>query len=601
MKCFDKAGEHVDAVPDRWLGWAIQTVSALANAGEVERAQTLHRELMDDPRLDKTSFAQMRLPIMEADLLNAQGRSADAFRQLKKHRAREQISQSQQQRNINVEFRTLLNDEARQLVENNQLKDGLLVRQRIINVFMLLIAIGTISISLLLTRHRKQVAEFAYTDPLTGLLNRRGFFEKLESKLKENGPASKPFALGVIDLDRFKHINDVHGHKAGDELLQTLAQRLKEFFDNNAVVGRLGGDEFAVILDDIDHSRKAEIIGASICATLNQAVTLCRSEILPSGSMGIAIYPAAGTTSGELYDCADFALYDCKKNAIGNAKVFEQSIKSALERQRSIEAAFSSAEEAEFYMEYQPILDLASYRTVGFEALVRWNSPMLGIVPPDEFIPVAERMAKINRLSLMILRKALNDAKSWPDDLTVSINLSSKDLASIEIAHSIEQIILRSGFPPNRLLIELTETAIIEDHSATRDVLHLFKSLGIRLALDDFGTGYSSLLHLKNFPIDRVKIDRSLTQEILSDADSAGIVQPSIEMCHKLGIESVVEGVENSKQLKELQSMKAQYIQGYIIARPMKKSLINDFIARETSKTIVDYSLISAQKMPSAS
>ena len=400
--------------------------------------------------------------------------------------------------------------------------------------------------------------------------------------------------MGLIDLDRFKAINDIHGHGVGDETLITVAKCLNNICPEGTLVGRLGGDEFAILLSDYADEAELADLGAKICAALAVGRKIGEAIINPRGSIGFATFPHAASTKQELYDAADFALYSAKAIAPGSTKLFDHSHKAELERLSLIECALNRSDSAEFRMQYQPIVTAADGKTVGFEALARWRCPELGDLMPEEFVPIAERMSFINSLTRILLKRALSDAATWPDDLSLSVNLSSHDLASLEFAQELKAIIVQSGFDPKRLIIEMTETAIIRDTQVTRDALQMFKELGVQVALDDFGTGYSSLLHLQNFSIHRIKVDRSLTHTLGKDADKRVIVQMVIDMCNSLGIDCVIEGVEDDETRAQLIRMQANYLQGYLFARPMEVEEIPDFLQPFQTSTLAETHLDGA-------
>lgn len=300
----------------------------------------------------------------------------------------------------------------------------------------------------------------------------------------------------------------------------------------------------------------------------------------PSASIGIAAHSANISSVLELYNFADFALYSCKRFSRGTCRIFDETRKSEIERRKQIEIAFSRAGEDEFYLNYQPIIDAKTGRIKGFEALARWNSPLEGKISPVEFIPIAEQVGLIRKLTDILLEKALKEAKTWPDDITLSFNLSSRDLSSVSYATDIRSLILKSKFPPQRLIIELTETAIVQDTETTQKALKILNEIGVITALDDFGTGYSSITHILDFNIGRIKIEKLLTDQIESDKEKHAIVLSVLNLCKNLNIDCVVEGVQTKEQASLLREMEASLMQGFFYSKPIQPEQVAPLLAK---------------------
>jgi diguanylate cyclase (GGDEF)-like protein len=423
-------------------------------------------------------------------------------------------------------------------------------------------------------RLAEENARLALTDSLTGLPNRRAFFQQVEALTEETAQRAAedgiPFALAIFDLDRFKPINDTYGHKAGDRVLQETGRRLAAFAGDEVVVARLGGDEFGALLRrPADGSDLAEVC-ARICEALRVPIRLGETLVATGCSAGLALFPTAGRGAAELFDRADYALYHSKLHRRGHTTVFSQEHERAIRTERTIEDALHSPDLAQqFEVHVQPILDLRTNRVVMVEGLARWTHPTLGRVAPDRFIAAAERCGAIHRLTATLLRKALADAARLPPDIGLSFNLSSHDLVSRETVAAILAIVGESGFDPRRLTLELTETALMRDFERAREGITLLRALGIRIALDDFGTGYSSLSYVHRLPLDRVKIDRSFMADLHS-ARGERIVATILDFCRNLDLSCVVEGVETEEQLEILHRLGARFVQGYLIGKPMR-------------------------------
>eukprot|EP00903_Cladosiphon_okamuranus_P003222 g3220.t1 len=596
LSCLEEGELYLAEVPERQTSWHVLNVQALARTGNVTAARASYEALLADPKSQHSGFVQSWLPFLKTEVLYAEGRADLAYKQLVELRSKERVEQARAGHLASFEIRNLLDQENRKVIENAELKERLLNRQSSILVLVLVIALGLGGFCFYLVWNRRRAQILSVTDPLTKVLNRRGFWATFEKELEQAHSQKQTVAIGLLDLDGFKLINDVYGHAVGDEILICIANRLRAQLGPSAAIGRLGGDEFAFLLSSRASTEDLQRIANQLCVALGEEIVIEKATIRPGASIGVAAYPDAGATTQELYDCADYVLYSRKRNAPGTAQIFDLKQKSVLTRNREIESALCAADFEEFYTKYQPIIDAQTGEVKGFEALARWRSPTLGDVTPDKFITLAEQTGKIRRLSQVIVRKALRDAATWPAHLVISINLSAQDVASVDAAQMIADEVISSGVSPQRIVFELTETAIIYDKDQTRKALDLLSGLGVALALDDFGTGYSSLNHLHHFPIDQIKVDRSVTAGLNESVEATSIVNLALSLSNSLNIECVVEGVESSSQLDTLVQVGARDLQGYLFARPMLPSDIEAFLQRNKGRSINTFSIASDAK-----
>jgi len=409
-------------------------------------------------------------------------------------------------------------------------------------------------------------ARLAQTDALTDLPNRRYFFRRLEILVEELEGTNKTFAVGVVDLDRFKPINDTYGHQLGDQLLMEVGDRLKDLGREDLEICRLGGDEFGFLF--LGALEDAASAGQAICELISKPYRIGELQISVGASCGIAYYPEAGTSAHVLFDRSDYALYNSKTASRGRTTVYSSEHEARIRSERAIEAALQSADlgrELEVY--FQPVVSLPERFVVGFESLARWDSPVLGRIPPDRFIPVAERAGLIHRLTLTLFDKAVSQIIALPGDAWLSFNLSAHDITSADTVAALLQIIRRHQIDPRKILFEITETSVIGSYEAAETCLQTLRAAGVKLALDDFGTGYSSLGYLHRLPIDCVKIDRSFVAG-MKDPVTISVVTSIVNLCRSMQMQCVVEGVEESHQLELLEAMRCRLVQGYHFSAP---------------------------------
>jgi diguanylate cyclase (GGDEF)-like protein len=410
-------------------------------------------------------------------------------------------------------------------------------------------------------------ARLALTDVLTGLPNRRFFFARLDALLRERKASGERFAVGVLDLDRFKLINDAYGHVVGDRLLVDVARRLADLSDSNIIIARLGGDEFGLLLtDDIDQARAR---GQHICDLLSRPFEIDDHQLSFGCSGGLAIFPDAGTTANELFDRSDYALYNMKSTRRGGCALFSADHETRIRSERAMEAALQAADlEAELHVEFQPILCLDTMKVLSVEALGRWINPTVGSVEPSRFIITAERIGLMHPITIALFRKALAGFDAIPVSIGLSFNLSAHDIVSPETIDMLVETIEQAGVDPARVTFELTETALMRDFDAAVIGINRLRGLGIAIALDDFGMGYSSLSYLNRLPLDKVKVDRSFISDMDEDSGRK-IIAAILGLCGTLELDCIIEGVESDMQLQQVRSLGYRMAQGYLFARPM--------------------------------
>jgi diguanylate cyclase (GGDEF)-like protein len=427
----------------------------------------------------------------------------------------------------------------------------------------------------------------ANLDSLTNLPNRRQFRAELERRREEAEKNGTGLALGLIDLDGFKPVNDAFGHGIGDKLLIEVGDRLTGFSGQGVFPARLGGDEFGIIFEGSPCPDRLHGLGEEICAALQEPYVFNGQTARVSGSLGISILGDAGTTADRLFDRADFALYLAKQNFRGTAVVFSAEHEAEINEQGRIQQALRAADfESEMYLVFQPMVDADNNGISAYEALARWESPTLGPVAPAVFIRAAERAGIIGRLTEALMRKALTAAKSWPDHIRLSVNLSTRDVVSNKTVDNLLHIIAESGVDPARLDIEVTETAVMRNFALAAENIRRLAERGIGIALDDFGTGHSSLSYVHKLPLTKIKIDRAFIVDIATNELSRSIVKTIVDLSRNIGCVCVVEGMETHEQVVALRALGCRMMQGYYFARPQR---LEDTLAyRAVSDTIVN-------------
>lgn len=409
----------------------------------------------------------------------------------------------------------------------------------------------------------------AHHDPLTDLPNRLLLFARLEHCIELSTRERKLAALLMLDLDRFKDVNDSYGHLAGDELLQQVAKRLTNRLRGIDTVTRLGGDEFALLLEDLSHPQDAALVATEIIDALGEPWHLSNgAEVRIGVSIGICLFPDQGRTSEELLQHADAALYRAKDEGRGNFKYFSEDLTEAAMRRINLESLLRRAiAKEELVIYYQPQIDTITGAIIGAEALLRWHHPEEGTIPPNQFIPVAEETGLIGEIGEWVLLEVCRQGRRWLDDdlipIRLAVNLSPHQFRHGDIVASIKAILHETGFPAECLELEITENALMTRESEAGQILKSLRALGVRLAIDDFGTGYSSLAYLKCFPIDILKIDKSFIDDIPDQEDDKEIASAIIAMAHNLRLKVLAEGVETEDQLNFLREHGCDFYQGY--------------------------------------
>ena len=410
----------------------------------------------------------------------------------------------------------------------------------------------------------------AQTDPLTGLPNRRHFELMLAERTREFALAQVPFAVGMLDLDGFKPVNDVYGHATGDAVLREVADRLRLALLGGGRLARMGGDEFAVIVEGVGTAAEAIARGHEIQAHFLRPFFVGSTAIRLNTSCGFCLHESASDDPGRLLDRADMALYRGKGAGRGGVAVFDVVDENlALERAR-IEAALRAAVASEtIEVHFQPIVDLKSGRIHGFESLARWTDPDLGSISPSVFIPLAEQIGLIEDITDQLLRKAARHAADWPESISLSFNISPEQLSKPRAGANIVEILAEAGLPVARFEAEVTETAIMRDLDGAKLTIEFLRAAGARVALDDFGTGFSSLNQIRLLSLDRIKIDKSFVDDICDDPRIATLVRSLIDMCRSLDLDCVAEGIEKQDQLLALKLDGCHWGQGFLISRPV--------------------------------
>ena len=431
-------------------------------------------------------------------------------------------------------------------------------------------------------------AELAERDALTGLANRKALRDRLVERLAGAARTGQATAVLYLDLDRFKAVNDTLGHPLGDALLQKVAARLKGALGDGDVVARLGGDEFAVIQSDAPQPAAATKLALRLVDLIGRAYAIDGHMLHIGASVGVAIAPNDGLEPDLLLKNADLALYRAKAEGRGCYRFFEPGMDERMQARRSMETDLRRALALkQLELVYQPQFDLASSAIIGFEALVRWHHPTRGLVPPVEFIPLSEEIGVINSIGEWVLRTACKQAATWPMPVSVSVNLSPVQFRGGKLAEMVISALAQSQLPVQRLELEITEGALLDNTDHVLNVLGQLHELGVALAMDDFGTGYSSLGYLQKFPFDKIKIDRCFIRDIDAHADRQAIFHAVTSLASTLRMTTIAEGVETEAELNCIRAAGCNQVQGYLTGRPMSSdaamALLNSAFAAEAS------------------
>ena len=432
----------------------------------------------------------------------------------------------------------------------------------------------------------------ARCDVLTGLPNRRWFMEHFDERATGLA-AGEACALLLVDLDNFKPINDVYGHRLGDEVLRAIAKRLMRLAEGDASVARLGGDEFGIVLRYRSDSDAPERLARQIVQEVPQPIPLAALALQVGVSVGIATCgrerdraDAMATRDGALVETmlrqADMAMYWAKAGGRGRYAFFDRSMDEKLEERVELEAQIRGAiAKGEIVPYYQRVVDLKTSRTIGFEILARWEHPTRGVLDPDVFIPIAENTGTIGELTNRLLDRALHDAKSWPEHLTLWVNFSPRQISDPMLPQRLLNLLTKAAFPAYRLIVEITEGAVVQKLDEARAVLQSLRKVGVRIALDDFGTGYSGMYHLRELKLDTIKIDRSYVEHMLDKADEAKLVKAIVSLGRALGLRTTAEGIESKDVADQLLKLGCDVGQGFLFGKPAPASSITATLREE--------------------
>jgi diguanylate cyclase (GGDEF)-like protein len=449
-----------------------------------------------------------------------------------------------------------------------------------------------------LRRQNDEIRRMAYHDALTGLPNRLLFNEllNLALALAQRHNHDRQLAVLFLDLDRFKVINDTLGHAVGDQLLQAVADRLLSCCRRDRdTVARQSGDEFLILLPDMDSPQEAVNMAHKIIKAFAQPFALPEHELFAGTSIGISIFPEDGTDCETLIRNADMAMYSAKGNGRNGYCLFNQAMNDEVARQQLLENSLRKAlQNGEFFLNYQPEVDVESGRIISLEALVRWQHPEMGLIPPKDFIAMAEKTGLIVPLGEWVLRQACAQNKLWQEanlpPVRIAINLSPREFQSINMVEMVEHILIETRLDPKWLELEVTEGIMIQDLETTSRTLRRLSNLGVHICVDDFGIGYSSLSYLKKHPIDTLKIDRSFVEEITKNSDDAAIATAIITMAQSLRLNVIAEGVEAKDQVDFLRSQSCQLMQGYFFSKPLPAHEIQPLLTEHYWKGMVPLS-----------
>ena len=430
---------------------------------------------------------------------------------------------------------------------------------------------------------RERLHHLSHHDTLTGLPNRGLFMDRLSQAISRARWNGRVVAVLFIDLDRFKNINETLGFDYGDNILQAVAERLNQSVRDGDTVARLGDDEFAIVLEDIYQKEDIALVVEKTIKALSQVHVLNEHELFVTTSMGISLYPNDGSNAQTLIQNADVAIHHAKESGSNNYRFYESDMNAQSLYRLNMESSLRKAlEREEFVLHYQPQVDIKSGQIIGFEALIRWQHPELGMVFPVEFIPLLEETGMINQVGRWILRTACQACRDWNDlglhDIKVSVNISPVQFENSDISNIVASALEETGLEAKYLEIELTESAIMRSPQAAIGVLSALNRMGVTLAIDDFGTGYSSLSYLQKFPIDVLKIDRSFVKDVSKNNGDASIVSAIISMAHSLKLSVIAEGVKDTKQLSFLQERDCEMVQGFLFSKAVPREQAAKFL-----------------------
>lgn len=437
----------------------------------------------------------------------------------------------------------------------------------------------------LLKENEQRLQHMAHYDLLTNLPNRSLMYDRLKQAISLAKRYQYPVAVMLLDIDRFKEVNDTLGHHVGDQLLMEASFRLIGCVRESDTIARMGGDEFLVILSEVGNANNVAHVAQKLLEALSMPFQLDAQDVFVSASIGIAMYPSDGDDMHMLVRSADTAMYHAKAQGKNNFKFFTEGINRSTVERFMLESRFRRAlEKLEFQLNYQPKVDLATGKMTGMEALLRWYHPEQGSVNPSLFIPLAEETGLVIPLGEWALREACRQSKAWQNEgmqpLRVSVNLSARHFHKKGLIDMIIRVLEETGLDPRHLMLEITESTIIENVEETIDTLNEFRAMGIGISVDDFGTGFSSLNYLNRFSIDELKIDKTFIQDISAKSDSRKVITAIIALAHNLNLKVVAEGVETEEQLRFLRENDCDQVQGYYFSRPLSTEEFSRQVSR---------------------
>ncbi|HLD67302.1 MAG TPA: EAL domain-containing protein, partial [Pseudomonas sp.] len=440
-----------------------------------------------------------------------------------------------------------------------------------------------------------QLESQAVTDALTGLLNRRGFHQALESALARVDRSGKRMAILYLDLDGFKRINDSLGHAAGDQVLRQVAELLKVSLRPYDILARMGGDEFTALLDSLEHPEDAARVAEKLIELISVRHRVDGLEVTLGASIGIACFPECGQTVDGLLRAADMAMYEAKRAGRQQYRFFSPEMNGRARSRLMLEESLRSAiEQNTFALVYQPQIYLETGRLRGFEALLRWQHPVAGTIAPNVFIPLLEETRLINRLGDWIFHEGVQQCRAWRgrfgDELVLSLNVSPVQFGMPQLVEDLRRVLDQQGLDPRQLEVEVTESALMQDLETTREQLRQLRALGVKIAIDDFGTGYSSLAYLRHFELDTLKIDRLFIANMLESPRDAAVVSTIIDLGRHLGLEVIAEGVETIEQRDWLVEHQCSIMQGFLVAQGLS---VDD---ADTFPRQIDWSLFRSEE-----
>lgn len=434
-----------------------------------------------------------------------------------------------------------------------------------------------------LKKSEEALKYMAQHDQLTQLPNRNLLIYQLEQAIYRAKRNNTKIALLFLDLDNFKQINDTLGHSVGDKVLKDVAHKFKMSLREEDILSRQGGDEFLVLLEELRGGQEASIIAQKLIDSLKDPVSISDHDFYIGVSIGISLFPDDGLESEQLIKNADSAMYQSKNSRKNRYSFFTPQLNQYTERRFTLENHLRSAlTKNEIYVTYQPQIDINTKQIYGFEALIRWDHPELGVISPDEFIPIAESIGLINEVGQFVLQEAIRQIQYWDklytSSLCVSVNVSSRQFEDSELPELINSVLKQNQCAPQLLKIEITESLLLQDNARILEMLTTISNTNISIALDDFGTGYSSLSYLKKFPINIVKIDQSFIRDITRDPEDAILVKTIISMANGLRMETIAEGVETVEQLTFLEIKGCHLVQGNYYSKPLRKNEVETFL-----------------------